>query len=132
MPNATLARLSAALTSLVLGFTANDVANAMPVGIPAQIGMAVQSPVVDVRYRRTHRRRADNGGAAVLGLFGAVLGGVIANQRYNDYSDYNYGQRYNYGYSPNYVYGPSYGGGWRRGGGYYGRGYYGPGGGYPY
>ncbi len=112
--------ISAALTSALLVRSAPDSATAMPAGMLSAPAASLPPLFQDVRYRRPVRRSRSNGGAAMLGLFGAVLGGVIANQRYNDYSDYNYGPRNGYGYAPNYDHGPAYGG-WRRDGGFHGQ-----------
>ena len=59
-----------------------------------------------IRYRRRVVRNAP-GAAAVLGMFGALLGGAIAADRYNNYSNYTYGPSYDPGYRDGPVYAPA-------------------------
>ncbi len=55
-------------------------------------------------HHRVYRRRHGIGPAAALGLFGAVIGAGIASERYDNYSNYAYGQPY-YSYGqPYYAY----------------------------
>jgi len=118
-----LAYLGAAVGCLVLPLTALDVANAGPIAVvrgsvlsPSDSDQSPSDLITDIRYRRPIRHRRGVGPAAVLGLFGAVLGGIAASQRYDNYSYDSYGQPYDYGYSPGYVSGPIYRGGAGRAG----------------
>ena len=111
-------RLAGALVVLLLAFPTVDRVTAGPLNaVDASVLTLSASPdITEARYRRPVRRRAGVGPGAILGLFGAVLGGVIANQRYDNYSNYAYGQPSEYGYAPGYVAGPVNRGGGRAGG----------------
>lgn len=81
---------------------------------PGVVQQQQSSNIQLVRHRIVHhkvyRRRARGvGPAAVLGLFGAIVGAGIAQQRYDSYSYGAYGQPY-YSYGqPNYYYAQPYG-----------------------
>lgn len=103
-------RLAGALSGVLLALSLPGVAIAGPMTFPTGTVLLEPAPVTQVHYRRPVRR-SGVAPAAVLGLFGAVLGGMIANQRYDNYSNYAYGQPYDYGYAPGYVARPIYRGG---------------------
>ncbi len=97
------------MTSVVMTLALPGTPMAAPMPV---VGGDVLSPggsSIEVRYRRPARRN-NAGPAAFMGLFGAVLGGVIASSRYDNYSNYAYGQPVEYGYAPGYVQGRGYGG----------------------
>ena len=126
--------LAVALVSATFTFSTVGGANAAPTTIASGALLSASSPVTEIRYRR-RVRRGGIGPAAVLGLFGAVLGGAIANGGYDNYSNYSYGAPNDYGYAPGYVPAPVHGGGGGRvfsgrgGGGHFGGGARGGGGG---
>jgi len=106
-----------ALTGLLAGacvtMTASAPASAAPIAIVHAATLAPSALEMVVRRRRVPRNNV--GPAVVLGLFGALAGSVIANQRYNNYNNYSYNA---YGYPNDYGYGPGYyrnGYGYRRG-----------------
>lgn len=99
-----------ALTGFLLTLSVPGLATAAPINGGGVAIATPQVPITDVRYRRAIPP------AAVLGLFGAVLGAAIANSNYDNYDNYSYyayGQPYGYGYG---------GGGRVRGGGGHARG----------
>lgn len=102
--------LAGAIAGVLLALPAPGEAVAGPVSVVADtvLSSATSTGISDILYKRPVRRRGNVGSVAVLGLFGAVLGGVIASQNYNNYSTYAYGQPQEYGYAPGYVAGPVY------------------------
>lgn len=90
--------------------------HAAPVNLVGQAVLAPLAPVIEarVRVRRHVRRQNGPGPAAVLGIFGAVVGAAFANNRYENYSYQSYGYANDY-YAPGYGYGyaPHYGSGYR-------------------
>ena len=113
-------KIGIAGTVACLIFTAcnSESAFAGPIRVVRSDLLIESSMATEVRYRRRVRRGAIGPGA-VLGLFGALIGGAIASSRYNNYSDYAYGQPYgyDYGYAPGYSGGAVFGGGRVRNGG---------------
>ena len=99
----------ASILAVALMMVPMGAVEAMPLGIAGASVTTLESSILDVRYRRPIRRRAV-GPAAVMGLFGALIGGAIASSRYDNYSDYSYGPSYGYYGSPGYVGNPGYSG----------------------
>ena len=97
---------TAALAAILLVGLLPQAATAMPVTAGTGVVFAPQSALTVIRYRRRVVRRAP-GAAAVLGLFGAILGGAIAADRYDNYSNYTYGPSYDPGYRGGRVYAPA-------------------------
>lgn len=112
-------RIAGALTGLTLGLSA--LAFTPAIAAPTLVASAAvinpQSLVSEVRHRRSVqrnrriRRSNNNGEAAILGLFGALIGASVAHRGYDNYSYHSYGPSGYYGYAP-YDY---------RGNGYYNR-----------
>ena len=96
---------------LVPPFATLDAASAGPIGVVGTSVLSPSSAITSVRYRWPIHHRRGVGPAAVIGMFGAIRGGVAANQRYENYSYDAYGQPYDYGYAPGYFSGPAYHGG---------------------
>jgi hypothetical protein len=99
--------IAGTLAGACLGLAPATPALAGPTNLAQLDTYAPHFAVMDVRYRRVARR--SNGGigpAAVLGMFGAIVGTVIANDRYNNYNNYSY---HAYGRSDDYGYRRDYG-----------------------
>jgi len=109
----------AGITGLLLAMTS---AIGAPAIFPSHEIATGRAPVVQARARvARHVRQSGPGPAAMLGLFGALAGAAISNNRYENYSYQSYGYANDY-YAPrgSYGYAPQYGGdgyrrrGWRR------------------
>jgi hypothetical protein len=102
-----------ALTGVLLALTTSNAAMAAPLNFAGPAVVAPTTLITEVRYRRRigrhYGRRNDAAGAAVLGLFGTVLGAAIANNGYNNYSYQSYGYPNDYGYGPGYGSAGAYG-----------------------
>ena len=93
-----------------------------PVGLSQPNSVTIERLTLDARARTAHRRggvrQSGPGPAAVLGLFGAIVGGALANSnRYENYSYQSYGDANDYGYGRRYGGPQNYGRGYgvRRG-----------------
>ncbi len=101
----TMSKVKFMTRSLLLGLLCLPVGPEMTMAAPTSvITNSVVMPASDISLIRKRRvvRRSSVGPAAVLGLFGAIIGGAIANDRYDNYSNYSYGDPYGYSYSPGY------------------------------
>lgn len=109
-------RIAGAMTGLMLFLSGYAVAPAIasPIHVMGSDVMRSQQLATEVRHRRPIRkyrygRRSDAAGqAAVLGLFGALVGAAVANRGHHNYSYYSYGSPSDYGYAPYYDRGPGY------------------------
>ncbi len=107
------------LTAIALLSGIHNVAQASFLVPATQNFTSLHAPIINIAakkkvvHKRKVVRRSNNNlaPAAMLGLFGAILGAGIASDRYDNYSNYSYGQPY-YNYNqPYYTYQQPYYGG---------------------
>ena len=107
--------VAATMAGVVLALALPASAVAGPMRVARSAIISPSTGAMEAVYRRPARRHGVGPGA-VLGLFGAIVGGAIASQRYNNYSSYAYGSPNDYGCAPGYLGGPCFAGGGGRGG----------------
>ena len=93
--------ITAALAGIVFNVAIPAASMAAPMPVVASSILSPPDAIAEIRTRKPVRRN-NAGAAAFMGLFGAVLGGVIASNRYDNYSNYTYGPPADYGYAPGY------------------------------